>query len=244
MSTQKVFASGSTEPKPSAKGTLRMYGNRFCPYVYRVRLVLAAKNIPHEVINIHLQNKPEWYFAKNPEGKVPAIEFDNHILYESLIIADYLDQVYPQEKLWPNDPLEVAKGKIIIERVGKLAALNAKIYIHKDYTVFKDIVAEFNVFNKILQKLQKQYFSGDKAGMVDYMIWPFIETALSFTEMGLGENIPEFLSIDERPAFTMWIEKLQNDPAVQKATVGKEILKKFFQTVLSGQIEFDIGLTD
>lgn len=40
----------------------------FCPYAQRVRLVLSAKDIDHETVNINLKDKPEWLFELNPEG--------------------------------------------------------------------------------------------------------------------------------------------------------------------------------
>lgn len=41
----------------------------FCPYAQRVRLVLAAKGIEYETVNIQLKDKPEWLFDINSEGK-------------------------------------------------------------------------------------------------------------------------------------------------------------------------------
>lgn len=41
---------------------------KFCPYAQRTRLVLNAKGIPHDVVNINLKDKPEWYFKIHPEG--------------------------------------------------------------------------------------------------------------------------------------------------------------------------------
>lgn len=243
MSSLRVHTTGSSEPAPLAKGTLRVYGNRFCPFTYRIRLVLAAKDIPYEIINIDLRNKPEWYLVKNPEGKVPLMEFDNHVLHESLIVTDYLDKAYPGVTLWPDDPLDIAKGKILIERIGKMAGLNGKIYREKDYSVYKDILEEFNFFNKVLQKMQKPYFSGNTIGMVDYMIWPFFEVLLCIAELGLGGNVPNFASVDERPALASWIDKMQNDPAVQKATTGRANVTKFFHGFINGQFDYNIGLT-
>ena len=52
----------------------------------RVRLLVAAKNIPNEEINIHLKQKPDWFLDKiNPFGLVPVIEHEGHLIRESLI---------------------------------------------------------------------------------------------------------------------------------------------------------------
>ncbi len=42
---QKHLKSGSECP-PLKENQLRLYSMRFCPYVRRAKLVLAAKNIP------------------------------------------------------------------------------------------------------------------------------------------------------------------------------------------------------
>lgn len=41
----------------------------FCPFAQRARLILKVKGVPHDIVNIHLQNKPEWLFELNPEGE-------------------------------------------------------------------------------------------------------------------------------------------------------------------------------
>lgn len=52
----------------------------------RVRLIVAAKKIPNEEINIHLKQKPEWFLSKiNPFGLVPVIEHEGHLIRESAI---------------------------------------------------------------------------------------------------------------------------------------------------------------
>ena len=42
------------------------------------------------------------------------------MLSESAICNDYLDEVYPDEKLNPTDPYEKAKQRILLERWGKV----------------------------------------------------------------------------------------------------------------------------
>ncbi|KAG8235616.1 hypothetical protein J437_LFUL014874 [Ladona fulva] len=95
---------------------MRLYSMHFCPYAQRCRLVLDAKKIPYDIVNINLTEKPEWLLEKSPLGKVPALEIDGQTIYESLIVSDFLDEKFPQRPLLPKDPMQKAKDKILVEQ--------------------------------------------------------------------------------------------------------------------------------
>lgn len=42
--------------------------------------------------------------AHSPSGKVPALLLDSGVVWDSLAIADYLAEEYPDIDLWPRDP--------------------------------------------------------------------------------------------------------------------------------------------
>ena len=68
------------------------------------------------MVNINLVTKPDWYFSRNPLGKVPCLEFDGKVIFESLVTADYLDEVYPSPYLLNSvDPFRKAQDRILIE---------------------------------------------------------------------------------------------------------------------------------
>ena len=84
---------------------------------YTITYVLFS----HDVVNIKLSDRPEWYFERNPLGKVPAIETESgDCLYESLIISDYLDEMYPERPLQPKDPMQKAKDRIMVEHFSRV----------------------------------------------------------------------------------------------------------------------------
>ncbi|XP_073096569.1 glutathione S-transferase omega-2-like [Manis javanica] len=61
--------------------------------LHRTRLVLRAKGNRHEVININLRNKPEWYYTKHPFGQITGLENSQcHLIYESVITCPTFDQ--------------------------------------------------------------------------------------------------------------------------------------------------------
>lgn len=77
----------------------------------------------HEVININLKNKPDWFFEKNPLGLVPVLETSKgQLIYESPITCEYLDEAFPGKKLMPSDPYERALQRMLLEHFSKVRA--------------------------------------------------------------------------------------------------------------------------
>jgi maleylacetoacetate isomerase len=75
---------------------------------FRVRIALNLKGLKYESINIDLdggqQNKTD-YKSVNPQMVIPSlVEDDGNVLYQSLAIMEYLNEVYPEPPLLPKDP--------------------------------------------------------------------------------------------------------------------------------------------
>ncbi|NXL04418.1 GSTO1 transferase, partial [Mesembrinibis cayennensis] len=141
------LSSGSAAPGPVPEGVIRLYSMRFCPFAQRARLVLRSKGISHEVININLKNKPDWFFEKNPFGLVPVLETSKgQLIYESPITCEYLDEAFPGKKLMPSDPYERAFQKMLLEHFSKITPLVFKYFVAvkdgQDATALKAEIAE------------------------------------------------------------------------------------------------------
>jgi glutathione S-transferase len=109
-------------------------------------MILIFFLFSHDVVNIKLSDKPDWYFQRNPLGKVPAIETESgDCIYESLIIADYLDEKYPQRPLQPKDPMQKAKDKIMLEHFSKVGITVINVLLTFHYILFS------HQFHKIVQ---------------------------------------------------------------------------------------------
>ena len=97
---------------------IKLYDFPSSPNCQRVKVVLAEKNLVYDTVPIDLrkqeQKTPE-YLKLNPYGKVPVLTDDSTVLYESLIINEYLDEKYPDPPLMPKDPASRAKARILVD---------------------------------------------------------------------------------------------------------------------------------
>ena len=75
----------------------------------RVRILLNLKGIEFKFVPVNLledkQKSPE-FKALNPACLVPALEINGHILTESMPICEYLEEMYPEKKLYPEDLMQ------------------------------------------------------------------------------------------------------------------------------------------
>ena len=80
------------------------------PFMRAVLMTLLEKNAPYRLEPIAPgQHKSPEYLAKHPFGRVPVIEQDGFVLYETQAILRYLDRIYPAPAFTPADPRAAAR---------------------------------------------------------------------------------------------------------------------------------------
>jgi glutathione S-transferase len=97
---------------------IKLYDFASSPNCQRVKIVLAEKDLPYEIVPIDLRAKEQKtpdFLKLNPNGKVPVLTDDDLVLYESCIINEYLEEKYPIPPLMPKDPAKKAKARILID---------------------------------------------------------------------------------------------------------------------------------
>lgn len=89
---------------------MKLIGSLTSPYARKVRIVLAEKKIDYELVIDSPWVEGNQIAALNPLGKIPVLVLDDEsTLYDSRVIAEYLDTVAPNNRLIP------ASGR---ERIG------------------------------------------------------------------------------------------------------------------------------
>jgi glutathione S-transferase len=72
----------------------------------KVRLCLAEKGLDYVSRPVNLRQNEQLapaYLAINPNGVVPSLVHDGQVILDSSVICEYLDEVFPQPRLGPDD---------------------------------------------------------------------------------------------------------------------------------------------
>lgn len=103
---------------------LDFYHGQGSPFSWRVWLALEAKKIPYNLKVLSFQagdtRKPE-FVAINPRHQVPTIVDEGFALWESTVILEYLDERFPETKIYPGDGRERARIRRLVREVEQYA---------------------------------------------------------------------------------------------------------------------------
>nr|ABR24228.1 omega class glutathione S-transferase [Alitta succinea] len=235
--SERALQAGEPYP-PLTPDKWRLYSMRFCPYAQRTRMVLLHKNIPHEIINVNLKYKPDWFLKRNPWGLAPTLELNKKVIYESAICDDYLEEIYPQNPLYPKDAYKKARHKIFMEHFAKVIPLFYEILRHKKdpLEVTAKIRERLAIFE---EELTGDYFGGEtdsQVGMLDLRIWPWFERFELFKMNGIDVLKP-------LPKLERWVERMMQEPVVKATYFPPEMHQKFFTSLfINKSPDYDIGL--
>ena len=234
MGNERHLEKGEPEPSPPGKDVLRVYGMKFCPFVHRLKLVLAAKGIEHETVNVNLKYKPDWLWSKNPRGVVPIIEKNGDILYESDITSEYIDDAYKGKmRVTEVDPMLRAKGKMVISNLTFGSLLRARLAKTKGdkAEAAKKIVYGLKTLENFFYTTGNSFISGSSPGMNDFMLWPILER-LSLYHM---DEIDQFKCMRE------YFGRMGDIEAVKLCRHPADLHRQWIEKYMRGEVEYDIG---
>jgi len=102
---------------------LALYGYWRSTAAYRVRIALELKGLSWDNRPVHLvrdggEQHSAAYRALNPQGVVPALLDGERVFTQSLAIAEYLDEMYPEPPLLPVDPRGRARVRALALTIG------------------------------------------------------------------------------------------------------------------------------
>jgi glutathione S-transferase len=106
---------------------IKLYYNPLSTFSRRVLIAFAEKQIPHELVVVDMaarQHRQQPYLSLNPYGRVPTLEEDDFVLFESSAILNHLEATRPTPPLVPAD----ARGRAMVDMHMKLCYLQLTRY--------------------------------------------------------------------------------------------------------------------
>jgi glutathione S-transferase len=193
------------------------------------RAVLAAlheKGVPYRfsMVTPGALRSPE-HLARHPFGRVPVLEHDGFMLYETQAILRYLDRVLPQAALTPADPKRAARMDQVMNvndwylfhDVGNVIIFHRVIgprvmgRAPDEAAIAAAMPKAFTVFNELAHLLgDMPFFAGDTVSLADLMVAPAVEF---FT------LTPEWSDLGAPHAnLVAWLERMQERPSMKTTT--------------------------
>ena len=111
--------------------TLYHYWSSVCSQ--KARMCLAEKKIPWDSRHVDLfrfDNYSDWYTKLNPKNVVPTLVHDGRVIIESNVILEYLEDLFPQVRLRPDDAYERAMMRLWIYNSEEMAHWNVNTCSH------------------------------------------------------------------------------------------------------------------
>jgi glutathione S-transferase len=205
---------------------LKLYG-QYRSRAFRVAWLCKESSIPYEHVNVTINVegatcKEPWYAALNPNKRVPTIDDDGLVMWESGAINLYLAEKYGSP-LWPQDwagkarmlqwafyiANDVEPPMILLQRHRHLLPpeqRNAALAEEAE----KQILPKLQVIEEHLQK--NAFFSGKAWGMADFMV----------ASVTYSMWINKFPLLEKFPKFKAWLDASVNRPMAKEARKLRE----------------------
>lgn len=163
---------------------IEIYSAELCPFAHRSRLTLIEKGIPFKLIEIDLQNKPANFKEISPYGKVPVLKHGDQRVWESAVINEYLEEVFPNPALLPKSPIRRAQARIWVNFADtRLFAASGKLLYgsqdpQQQAAAVKELIEHLQFIEQEgLRKLSDNgpYWLGTEVSLIDFTYYPLFE---------------------------------------------------------------------
>ena len=200
---------------------ITLFGFPRSTFVKVAGLILTARNVPYRFHDTEDEMYLPAHLARHPFGRVPALQHDDFMLYETNAIATYVDETFPGPRLTPSDPRKRARMN---QWIGNLNWYFYPEMIH-DVTHERIVFPELGIpgnelivqraMPKVIRALEvleqelsdgRPFIIGDEVTMADYFLLPTL-FAFAFVPEG-KQTLPGF------PRIVEWDNRMDALPSV------------------------------
>jgi len=194
------------------------------PFGRAVLATFVEKNATYRFVTVP-SLKSEAHLSRHPFGRVPVLEHDGFVLYETQGILRYLDRVLPEPALTPKDAKAAARMDQLMNVCDwyLFQGVNNIIGFHRivgprlmgltpDEVAIANAMPKAHVVFSELSRLlgHKAYFVGEQAMLADLLIAPQLDFLAQTPEWKqLTANAPNLVS---------WLHRMNDRASLQTTT--------------------------
>ncbi|XP_004496076.1 probable glutathione S-transferase [Cicer arietinum] len=217
---------------------VKLHGFWYSPFTLRVVWTLNLKDIPYENIEEDRFNKSPQLLQYNPvHKKTPVLVHDGKPICESMIIVEYIDEIWPQNSLLPADPYDRAQArfwvKYIDEMISTLSAIIRSKSSEDREKAKENLWERLGVVEDQCLKDENKFYGGDNINIVDIALGSFVK----FIEVLEITFKVEILQTERFPHLHLWFNNFKDVQVIKENTPHQEkfvaFLKPLFEKILA-----------
>jgi glutathione S-transferase len=217
---------------------LKLYGFSVSNYYNMVKLALLEKGLPFEEVTFYPTPTPE-SLAISPRGKVPVLGVDAGFINETAIILEYMEQTQKGTPLLPSDPFERAQVLAIAKEIELYIELPGRACYGEAFfgMTLPDAIKEKTKTELLLgfAALGRHgkfapYVAGDSLSIADLYFLYSVPLACAVGHKLFGIDL-----LAEMPQAKALLERLEQNPHVQKVAADKEAAMPAFLAMIAAK---------
>ena len=203
-------------------------GNKnYSSWSLRAWLALKATNVAFDevVIPLYQPGSRETILKYSPSGRVPVLKHGDMTVWESLAICEYLAELFPAFRLWPEDRAARTLARAVsTEMHGGFTALREELPMNvrssfPDREVSVEAQADINRVMAIWRDCRRQYGAGGDFlfggfTIADAMFAPVVSRFRTYRTELEREADAYCDAVMAMPAMQEWIAAARNEPMI------------------------------
>ena len=201
---------------------IRLYQARFSTNSERVQLALAHKGLAAEPVWIEYSDR-SLVERVSGQGLVPVIDYDGHVVADSMEIVRFLEQRHPDPPLFPREPARLSEMLVFVDwfnRVWKRPPNEIEAELGRpqpDRAKIEELRMLMRAYLDLFEEMLtgREYLMGHELSAADIAAFPFLKYAVLHDpeDTELFHRILRDNQRDRhRPRLEAWIRRVNRRP--------------------------------
>jgi glutathione S-transferase len=202
---------------------MKLWSGVLSPFSAKVRIALAEKSLAYETLEVPWSRQALWgpkppeFLAVSPRGKVPVLIDGAATIYDSTIIAEYLEDRYPKPPLFPSDPVARARCRQLEDEADMAMTEEVTPLVQEMFTKRDESTRDVARVAAANDALRRRYdgLNRELAGR-DYLCGAFSVADIgTFMVVGFASSLG-VAPAETQPALAQWFQRVLARPCVAR----------------------------